>query len=164
MLMDVGAHRLAVVDAGLAGDDQQADLRALDIGQTIDHRLRRIDREADRILERQGETLPAHQQILETALVEADALAAVFAEVPGILVNAAKGLLGHALNTAGLVETVAVLIQMRDGFVHPNVGLVDPVRPLSYAGPKAVRRPVRRAMKTAFGFGGFNAAVILEAS
>lgn len=96
--------------------------------------------------------------------VEADALAAVFAEVPGILVNAAKGLLGHAVNTAGLVETVAVLIQMRDGFVHPNVGLVDPVRPLPYAGPKAVRRPVRRAMKTAFGFGGFNAAVILEAS
>ena len=96
--------------------------------------------------------------------VEADALAAVFAEVPGIVVNAAKGLLGHAVNAAGLVETVAVLIQMRDGFVHPNVGLSDPVRALPYAGPKAIRRPVRRAMKTAFGFGGFNAAVILEAS
>lgn len=96
--------------------------------------------------------------------VEADAIATVFAEAPDVVVNAAKGLLGHAVNTAGLIETVVTLIQMRDGFIHPNVGLSDPVRPLPYAGPKAVRRPVRRAMKTAFGFGGFNAALILEAA
>ena len=96
--------------------------------------------------------------------VEADAIAAVFSDAPGIVVNAAKGLLGHAVNAAGLIETVAVLIQMRDGFVHPNAGLSDPVRPLPYAGPKAIRRPVRRSMKTAFGFGGFNAALILEAA
>ncbi|WP_049974260.1 beta-ketoacyl synthase N-terminal-like domain-containing protein [Azospirillum sp. B4] len=94
--------------------------------------------------------------------VEADAIATVFAEAPNLLVNATKGLIGHALNAAGLVETVATLIQMRDGFVHPNIGLVDPVRPLPYAGAVAVRRPTRRAMKTAFGFGGFNAALILE--
>ena len=79
-------------------------------------------------------------------------------------VNAAKGLIGHAVNTAALIETVAVLIQLRDGFVHPNIGLHDPVRPLPYAGDAAVPRPVRRALKTAFGFGGFNAALILEAA
>jgi malonyl-ACP decarboxylase len=94
--------------------------------------------------------------------VEADAIAAVFADAPGIVVNAAKGLLGHAVNAAGLIETVAALIQMRGGFVHPNIGLVNPVRPLPYAGATAVSRPVHRTMKTAFGFGGFNAAVILE--
>lgn len=121
--------------------------------------------------------------------VEADAIAAVFAgpagimvpgiatagraapgnvlpgvAAPGLSVNGAKGLLGHAVNAAGLIETVAALIQMRDGFVHPNVGLCDPVRPLPYAGAASVARPVRRVMKTAFGFGGFNAALILEAA
>jgi malonyl-ACP decarboxylase len=96
--------------------------------------------------------------------VEADAIATVFADAPGLLVNAAKGLIGHAVNAAGLIETVATLIQMRGGFVHPNIGLLDPVCPLPYAGASTVSRPVRRAMKTAFGFGGFNAALILEAA
>jgi malonyl-ACP decarboxylase len=96
--------------------------------------------------------------------VEADAIATVFAAAPGIVVNAPKGLIGHAVNAAGLIETVAALIQMRDGFVHPNAGLSDPVRALPYAGAAAVSRPVHSAMKTAFGFGGFNAALILEAS
>jgi malonyl-ACP decarboxylase len=95
--------------------------------------------------------------------VEADAIATVFAAAPGIVVNAAKGLIGHAVNAAGLIETVAALIQMRDGFVHPNAGLSDPVRALPYAGAAAVSRPVHTVMKTAFGFGGFNAALILEA-
>jgi malonyl-ACP decarboxylase len=96
--------------------------------------------------------------------VEADAIATVFADAPGLLVNAAKGLIGHAVNAAGLIETVATLIQMRGGFVHPNIGLLDPVRPLPYAGASTLSRPVRCAMKTAFGFGGFNAALILEAA
>jgi malonyl-ACP decarboxylase len=96
--------------------------------------------------------------------IEADAIATVFADAPGLLVNAAKGLIGHAVNAAGLIETVATLIQMRGGFVHPNVGLLDPVCPLPYAGASTVSWPVRRAMKTAFGFGGFNAALILEAA
>jgi malonyl-ACP decarboxylase len=96
--------------------------------------------------------------------IEADAIATVYAAAPGLLVNAAKGLIGHAVNAAGLIETVATLIQMRGGFVHPNIGLLDPVCPLPYAGASTVSWPVRRAMKTAFGFGGFNAALILEAA
>ena len=96
--------------------------------------------------------------------VEAEAIATVFADAPDVLVNAAKGLIGHAVNAAGLIETVALLVQMRDGFVHPNVGLSAPERPLPYAGSTTIVRPTRRALKTGFGFGGFNAALILEAS
>jgi malonyl-ACP decarboxylase len=96
--------------------------------------------------------------------VEAEAIATVFADAPGLCVNATKGLLGHGVNAAGLIETVGTLLQMRDGFIHANIGLSDPVRPLPYAGAEAVVQPVRRAMKTSFGFGGFGAALILEAA
>lgn len=91
---------------------------------------------------------------------EADAIVELVGETA--LVNAPKGLIGHGLNAAGLVETVAVAAQIAGGFVHPNLHLEAPVRPLHYAGPAAVDRPVRRVLKTGFGFGGFNAALVLE--
>jgi|GEM_PF-2172243 len=93
---------------------------------------------------------------------EADAIAELFGDRP--VVNAAKGLIGHGLNAAGLVETVAAAVQIENGFVHPNAHLENPVRPLRYAGGRAESRTVRRVLKTGFGFGGFNAALVLEGS
>ena len=94
--------------------------------------------------------------------IEAEALAEACGAA--VAVNAPKGLIGHGLNAAGLVETVVAVIQLRDGFVHPNAALAEPVVPLRYAGSQAENRMIRRVLKTSFGFGGFNAALVLEAS
>ncbi|CAM5316429.1 hypothetical protein SHIRM173S_07539 [Streptomyces hirsutus] len=53
--------------------------------------------------------------------VEADAITQVFGDARP-WVNAVKGLAGHALTAAGLLSAVAVVVQLRDGFVHPTHG------------------------------------------
>ena len=62
-----------------------------------------------------------------------------------------------------MIEIVATVLQMRGGYVHDNVGLTDPIGDLNFAGPTTTSPAPRLALKTAFGFGGFNAAAVLEA-
>lgn len=93
---------------------------------------------------------------------EAAALRAVFGQDSGPRINAPKGLLGHGLNAAGLVETIACVLQMQSGFQHPNIGLTDPVDSLRFVGGDVVNAPLHRVLKTSFGFGGFNAAAVLQ--
>ncbi len=60
--------------------------------------------------------------------IEIEALNAVFGPLlQNTWVNATKGLTGHCLYAAGLVEAVAVLIQLKRGFVHPNRNLENPI-------------------------------------
>lgn len=80
-------------------------------------------------------------------------------------VNATKGLIGHCLSAAGVIETVAVAIQMAEGFVHPNPGLVTPIgHGLRYAGPVAIKTEIACALSNSFGFGGFNSSLVLVKS
>jgi malonyl-ACP decarboxylase len=52
------------------------------------------------------------------------------------------------------------VVQLRDGFVHPNPWLCDPIDGAPrLAGPKALDDAPRCAVSSAFGFGGFNSAV-----
>jgi len=97
-------------------------------------------------------------------LSEAKAVHRVFRNPPpcaGI-----KGLLGHTLGAAGAVETVISLLALDKGFLPGNRGLlqVDPLCALPIvAEPDPNRRP-RLILSNAFGFGGNNASVLLEAS
>lgn len=96
--------------------------------------------------------------------VEADALAQVFGRARP-WVNAVKGLAGHALTAAGLLSAVAVVVQLRDGFVHPNPWLREPIDGAPrLAGDTAVTTRPRWAVSNAFGFGGFNSAVVWRAA
>ncbi|HEX6969594.1 MAG TPA: beta-ketoacyl synthase N-terminal-like domain-containing protein [Micromonosporaceae bacterium] len=80
-------------------------------------------------------------------------------------VNSTKGLLGHTLWAAGVVEAVATLVQLRDGFVHPNANLEHPIdAACRFVGTRAQRASLRVAMSNAFGFGGFNTSVVLTAA
>lgn len=91
---------------------------------------------------------------------EAAAIRAVFAGSPGPLVNALKGLAGHTFFAAGLLGLVAVVEQIRGGFVHGNAGLDRPAAEgLRLCGAAAVDARIDRALNNAFGFGGFNACV-----
>ncbi|MEM7393660.1 MAG: beta-ketoacyl synthase N-terminal-like domain-containing protein, partial [Verrucomicrobiota bacterium] len=93
---------------------------------------------------------------------EIEALKAVFgARLPEIPINATKGLTGHGLYAAGLIEAVASLIQLRRGFLHPNRNLDNPMDPeIRFVGPAAEPFAGRSVLSNAFGFGGINTAVV----
>ncbi|MFJ8544196.1 beta-ketoacyl synthase N-terminal-like domain-containing protein [Streptomyces sp. NPDC093586] len=93
---------------------------------------------------------------------EAAALRRLFGAGPGgPLINATKALTGHCLHAAGVVEAVATVVQMRSGFVHPNVHLRRPVEPaLRFAGRGAEPADVSYALSNGFGFGGVGTSVL----
>jgi malonyl-ACP decarboxylase len=94
---------------------------------------------------------------------ELSALAEVFGAGPWV--NATKALVGHTLSAAGVVEAVATVLQLRNGFVHPNphlgpvAGCASPVR---LVGDRAMDLPITFAVSNSFGFGGFNSALVLR--
>lgn len=97
---------------------------------------------------------------------EAAALREVFgADARRPWINSTKGLIGHALHAAGVVECIATLVQLEEGFVHPNANLHDPIDStllLAPLEPREVRLSV--ALSNSFGFGGINASVVLRRS
>ncbi len=77
--------------------------------------------------------------------------------------NATKALTGHCLGAAGVVEAVASVLQLRHGFVHPNPDLREPIEDgWRFAGPVVHRERLRSALSNSFGFGGFNASIVLR--
>jgi malonyl-ACP decarboxylase len=79
-------------------------------------------------------------------------------------INATKSIIGHGLSSAGAVELAAVLLQMRDGRLHPTRNLDSPIAPdLQWVSRAAEPHPTRLALKLSFGFGGIDAAVIVRA-
>jgi 3-oxoacyl-(acyl-carrier-protein) synthase len=81
-----------------------------------------------------------------------------------IPVNSIKGGLGHTMGAAGTLEAVMCLLAAREGAIPPTLGLEepDPECDLDYV-PTSPRpaRP-RLMLSTSLGFGGCNAAVVLE--
>ena len=74
-------------------------------------------------------------------------------------VNATKSLLGHTCWAAATVETVAAILQMNAGQLHPSINIdeMDPEIDLDVCrGNQPVPHRVRHFMKNSFGFGGIN--------
>jgi malonyl-ACP decarboxylase len=96
--------------------------------------------------------------------VEVRALKETFGgHIGKVSVNATKGLIGHCLYSAGVVEAVATLIQMTDGFLHPNANLENPIdAECRFAGTIPEERRTRLALSNAFGFGGINTSIVIE--
>ena len=78
--------------------------------------------------------------------------------------NATKSMLGHTCWAAPAVETVAALLQMKAGKLHPSINVddLDPEVDLDICRGKVVDWPVRILMKNSFGFGGINCVSILK--
>lgn len=78
------------------------------------------------------------------------------------LVQAPKSLIGHGLASAGVAETVMAVLALQGRIVHGNAGLLHPVlEGVRFAGGEGHTMPVGSILKTAFGFGGINAALVL---
>ncbi|HTR88006.1 MAG TPA: beta-ketoacyl synthase N-terminal-like domain-containing protein [Reyranella sp.] len=96
--------------------------------------------------------------------VEIEAIEQVFSErFPQVWLNATKGLTGHCLNSAGVVELIACVVQMQHGFIHPNMNLETPINARArFCGGQAVRTQLRTALSNSFGFGGINTSIVLR--
>ena len=95
---------------------------------------------------------------------EAEAICNVFGSHSSDLwLNATKGLTGHCLYSAGIVEAIATVLQMREGFLHPNKNLEEQIRKdLKFCGAEAINHKIDLAMSNSFGFGGINTSIVLK--
>jgi 3-oxoacyl-(acyl-carrier-protein) synthase len=79
-------------------------------------------------------------------------------------INAPKSMLGHTCWAAPIVETVAGILQMNAGMLHPSVNIeeLDPEVDLDVCANGPAAHPVRCFMKNSFGFGGINCVSLLS--
>jgi len=95
--------------------------------------------------------------------MESLAFRAVFGEtVPPF--SSSKGVLGHTLGAAGVLETILGRLGLEEGFLPgtPGLSVPDPLAPPSPLREGREAPDARRVLKVNCGFGGTNAAVILE--
>jgi len=98
---------------------------------------------------------------------ETRAIRAVFGEQAFKLnISSTKSMTGHLLGAAGAVESLAVILAIRDGIVPPTINLknIDPdIHPdLNLTPNKAEKREVRVGLSNTFGFGGHNTSAIFR--
>ncbi len=81
----------------------------------------------------------------------------------GLWINSTKSMTGHCLYSAGVVECIATLAQLNDGFVHPILNLENPIdQECRFVGMKSKSVKTHVAMSNSFGFGGINTAIIIR--
>ncbi len=75
---------------------------------------------------------------------------------------ATKGLLGHLLGTAGAIESVATVLCLARGAVHPVPadGALDPEAPVNLVVDRPRPTDAEAAISTSLAFGGTNAALV----
>jgi len=83
-------------------------------------------------------------------------------------VNSLKSMVGHCLAAAGSIESVAVILQLKEGFLFPNINCED-VDPTILAiideekiPKKLINSPLNIIAKASFGFGDVNGCVIFK--
>ncbi|MBA2649835.1 MAG: hypothetical protein H0U75_09640 [Legionella sp.] len=98
--------------------------------------------------------------------VEVRAIRSVFGDATNqVWLNATKGIIGHCLWSAGIVEAIATLLQMNGDFVHGNLNLDTPIDTECRFAPKdSVAANIGVAMSNSFGFGGINTSIIFTRS
>jgi 3-oxoacyl-[acyl-carrier-protein] synthase I len=94
---------------------------------------------------------------------EMESLALTWAGLEKVPVNSFKGYIGHTLGAAGLIETILSVYSMRNGILFKSVGYTENgvSRPLNIV-TENLHLPVKTVLKTASGFGGCNAAIVLK--
>ena len=78
-------------------------------------------------------------------------------------ISSTKSMIGHCFGAGGAIETLACVMSINTGIIHPTINLhhPDPACDLDYVPNKAREVKVKYTMKNSFGFGGQNACLIL---
>jgi 3-oxoacyl-[acyl-carrier-protein] synthase-1 len=93
---------------------------------------------------------------------EMEAKAINLAGMKNIPVNSLKGYYGHTLGASGLIEAVIAIHSLKQNIIIPTKGFNQPgvTQPLHVAN-QLQHIPLTNCLKTASGFGGCNAAIVL---
>ena len=83
------------------------------------------------------------------------------------LICSTKSMVGHALGAAGAIESVACILMLQGGFVHPSINCEDvhpEIEPYAASIPhEVVDTPgLRTVIKAGFGFGDVNVCVVFR--
>ena len=83
-------------------------------------------------------------------------------------INALKSMIGHCLSAAGAIESVAAILQLAEGFLHPSINcedlhpeiaeIIDP----ACIPQKKISIPLNIIAKSSFGFGDVNSILIFK--
>jgi 3-oxoacyl-[acyl-carrier-protein] synthase-1 len=92
-----------------------------------------------------------------------EAKALHLASMEKVPVNSLKGYYGHTLGAAGILESIVTIHSMKENIILPTMGFSTPgtEKPVNIV-KEMNRKTLRTCLKTASGFGGCNAAIILE--
>jgi len=100
-------------------------------------------------------------------IAEPKAISSLFGEhASKISINSTKSMHGHLLGAAGAIESIAVVLSLKNGIIPATINHFtdDPVfdKRLNLTFNKAQHREVNAAISNTFGFGGHNASVVLK--
>jgi 3-oxoacyl-(acyl-carrier-protein) synthase len=82
------------------------------------------------------------------------------------LIQSTKSMIGHCLGAAGSIESVAAVLQLHKGFIHPSINCSDLHHEIQPFADSVVHeygeREIRIVAKASFGFGDVNGCLIFE--
>lgn len=83
-----------------------------------------------------------------------------------ISINSTKSMTGHLLGAAGAVESIACILTIRDGVIHPTINHFEDDPEIDYGLDftfhHAHQRMVNVALSNTFGFGGHNVSIVFK--
>lgn len=94
---------------------------------------------------------------------EMEAKAITLADMSDIPVNSLKGYYGHTLGAAGLIESIISVQSLKTGIILPSLGFSTPgvTKPINICST-LLSGAMYNCLKTASGFGGCNAALVIS--
>lgn len=96
---------------------------------------------------------------------ETNAIKRVFGDLAyKVPVSSTKSMIGHGLGASGGMETVAAIMSIQTGMIHPTINQEqpDPTCDLDYVPNVARAKVVNAVLKNSFGFGGQNSSLVLK--
>ncbi len=96
---------------------------------------------------------------------ETKAIKIVFGEhAYKIPISSTKSMIGHSITAAGAIETIAAILVMNKGIIHPTINYEtpDPECDLDYVPNVARPAQVNVCLKNSFGLGGENCCLVLK--
>ena len=97
--------------------------------------------------------------------MEANAYRTLWPNGDGPAISSSKSMIGHLSMASGVVESIITLGALQQGMLPPTLNLTDPdpvTQGLNLIGPQPIKQQIRTALKTSYGLGGQNAAIIWE--
>ena len=93
---------------------------------------------------------------------EMEAKAFHLASMEKIPLNSLKGYYGHTLGAAGILESIVTIHSMKENIIFPTLGFSTPGTEMPVNVVKEISKSnLRKTLKTASGFGGCNAAMVM---